>query len=64
MKKSNFYLLAILILGIFFPIKANALESKKVQTNYQYKLVCGYYNGSDELTWGSQEKIGDFKNTN
>ena len=64
MKKSNFYLLAILILGIFFPIKANALESKKVQTNYQYKLVCGYYNGSDELTLGSQEKIGDFKNTN
>ena len=43
MKKSNFYLLTILILGIFFPIKANALESKKVQTNYQYKLVFHYF---------------------
>ena len=43
------------------PVKAE-VKSKKVQTNYQYKLVCGYHNGSNELTWGSQENIGDFYN--
>ncbi len=48
---------------LFIPSLAKAdVNRKKVQTNYQYKLVCGYYNGSDELTWGSQENIGDFKN--
>ena len=62
MKKSLIILTVFfgLVLGIL-PVKAE-MTKKKVQTNYQYKLVCGYYNGSNELTWGSQENIGDYLN--
>lgn len=60
MKKINLVIVAFLaFVLIIVPVKADS--RKKVQTNYQYKLVCGYYNGSDQLTWGAQENIGDFK---
>ncbi len=62
MKKMILTIAIILTLMISVnSVKADS-DKKKVQTNFQYKLVCDYYNGSDELTWGSQEYIGDFKN--
>lgn len=62
MKKSLIILTTILGFSLcILPAKAEVTK-KKVQTNYQYKLVCGYYNGSNELTWGSQENIGDYMN--
>lgn len=61
--KKIYLIIALVTMVILTPVSAKESNSKKVQTNYQYKLVCGYYNGSSKLTWGSQENIGDYKNS-
>ncbi len=62
MKKSLLLITMLLVLTLGVNNVKASSDKKKVQTNFQYKLVCGYYNGSDELTWGSQEYNNDFKN--